>query len=58
MLLHGGEAHLIAARERRYGLLALDRVREDVAPRRVGERVEHAISLLLGQLIYNHSVVG
>ena len=40
VLLHGGEAHVVAAGQRRDRLLALDRADEDVAPGRVRQRVE------------------
>ena len=43
VLLHGGEAHRVAAGERRHGVLALHGPQHDVAPGGVGERVEHPV---------------
>ena len=57
VLLHGGEAHRVAVRERRHGVLALEHAHDDVASGGVRECVEHPVGLLLGQLIYNHLVV-
>ena len=46
VLLHGREAHRIAVGEARDRRLAVDAAVEDVAPRRVGERVEQPVDLL------------
>jgi hypothetical protein len=47
VLLHGRQAHLVAARQRRDRLLALDRAGEDVSSGRVRERLEDAVGLTL-----------
>ena len=57
VLLHGGEAHRVAAGERGDVVLAVERAQEDVAPGGVGEGVEHPVGLVGRQLIYNHMVV-
>jgi hypothetical protein len=52
------------ARQCRHRLLALDRAGEDVAPGRVGQRVEHAVGFgrvgegVTREQTYNHLVVG
>ena len=59
VLLHGRERHVVFTGERRDRVLARDRPTEDVAPRGRGERVEHAVDLVIAELIsYNHLVVG
>ena len=57
VLLHGREAHRVDVGEPRHRGLAADAAVEDVAARRVGERVEQAVHLRVGERIYNHPVV-
>ena len=56
VLLHGGDAHRVAAGERRDAVLLVEREGDDVSPGRVGKSVEHPVGLLPLQLIYNHKV--
>ena len=58
VLLHRGEAHRVDVGESRHRRLAPDAAVQDVAARGVGQCVEQAVHLLVGQLTYNHSVVG
>ena len=53
VLLHRRKAHRVRVGEARHGLLSLRAATKDVAARRVRERAEQ----LVGDLIYNHSVV-
>ena len=60
VLLHGGEAHRVAPSQVGDGVLAVQHQPDDVAPRRIGERVEQQIRPLRlpdSNLIYNHMVV-
>ena len=60
VLLHGGEAHRVPAREVRYGMLTAQNQADDVPERGIGQRVKEKISpirLRRLQLIYNHEVV-
>ena len=58
VLLHGGEAHRVEAGEAGDVVLTDGNDVEDVAPRRVGEGVEHPVDLGVGEFsIYNHLVV-
>src|SRR5262249_56793843 len=57
VLLHGGEAHRVALRQRRHAVPAPDGQRDDVAPSAVAKGVEDPVDIGLGTLIYNHLVV-
>jgi hypothetical protein len=57
VLLHGGEAHRVALRQRRHAVPAPDGEGEDVAPSAVGKGVKDAVDASVGCLIYNHLVV-
>ena len=57
VLLHRREAHGVAGGEPRDRRVLHQAAVQDVPARRVGQRVEHAVDLLAGQLIYNHPVV-
>ena len=46
VLLHGGEAHRVAAGERRHRVLLRHRADDDVAAGGVGERMEDAIGAI------------
>ena len=54
MFLHGGEAHRVTAGEGGDVVLTFERAQKDVAPRGVGEGVEHPVRMFVGQSIYNH----
>ena len=56
VLLHRGEAHVVAASERRDGGVVHHRAPHDVAARAIGKRLEQAIDLLIAQTLYNHTV--
>jgi hypothetical protein len=58
VLLNRGEAHRVDVGESRHRRLRPDTAVHDVAPRGVRECVKQEIDLLVGSLIYNHSVVG
>ena len=57
VLLHGGEAHRVAAGERRHGVFLPHGDDRDVAPGGVGQCVEDRIRRA-SRIIYNHMVVG
>ena len=58
VLLHGGEGHVVGARELRDGRLAREGAAHDVAARRVGEGPEDPVHLVVGELrLCNHLVV-
>ena len=56
VLLDGREAHREPPREVRHRVVGAERQRDDLAPRRVGQGVEHPVDVCGGQ-IYNHIVV-
>jgi hypothetical protein len=58
VLLHGGEAHRVVVGESRHRRLAPGAAAQDVAPRGIGQGLEQAIDVVVGQRIYNHPVVG
>ncbi len=64
VLLDGGEAHGVEARQRRDGMIAMQGARDDVSPGGVSQRLEQPICLLLihrpfpRRNSYNHMVVG
>ena len=61
VLLHRGETHRVALRQRAHRVVAPQGELHDVAPGGVGERVEQQIDALVGgefvSVIYNHLVV-
>ena len=57
VLLHRGEAHRVVGGESRHRRLAPDAATEDVAARGIGQGMEQAVHVLVGQLTYNHPVV-
>ena len=57
VFLDGGEAHRVPAREPGHRLALPHRQGEDVAPRRIRQRLEDAVGLVARKLIYNHLVV-
>ena len=58
VFLHGGKRHVVMRREFAHGRLGVHDSRQDVAPRRVGERPEQRVQGVGGWLpIYNHMVV-
>ena len=58
MFLYGREAHRVAPRESRNRGLVVGAAAKDVATGRVGEGMEQPVDGILGQLTYNHLVVG
>ena len=57
VLLHGGEAHRVAASKGGYRVLVAQHEHDDVAPCGIGERVEDAVDPFLFRQTYNHMVV-
>src|SRR6185503_10398497 len=57
VLLHGREAHRVMQRQLGDAFIAGDRPTDDVPPRHVGERAEHAVDVGGGFHGYNHTVV-
>lgn len=58
VLLHRSEAHRVATREARNRGLVGRAAAQDVATGRVCQRMEQTVNRVLGQLTYNHLVVG
>jgi hypothetical protein len=58
VLLHRREAHRVTPRESRNRGLVGGAAAKDVATGRVGQGMEQPVDRILGQLIYNHLVVG
>jgi hypothetical protein len=58
VLLHRGEAHRVGVGQPRHRQLAADAAAEDVAAGGVGQGVEQVVHGPVGQLTYNHLVVG
>jgi hypothetical protein len=58
VLLHRGEAHLVGVGQSRHRQLVVGGAAQDVAAGGVGQRVEQVVHGPVGQLIYNHLVVG
>src|SRR5690606_33895323 len=63
VLLHGRERHVVSGRQLRHGRFAFEGAANDVPARRIRERLEHAIDVVVAQLveggfIYSHLVVG
>jgi hypothetical protein len=58
VLLHGCKRHRIARRQLADGCLGTHHARQDVAPRRIGQRPEQVIEVRSRRLsMYNHMVV-
>ena len=58
VLLHRGEAHRVGPRQFRDRSRLLEYPHDDVAPRPVGQGVEHLVDALFEEIIYNHLVAG
>lgn len=58
VLLHCRQAHVVAACERRDGVLSAGRPPQDVAAGAIGQRLKYAIGQGFAVLIYNHTVAG
>ena len=56
VLLHGGEAHVVATSECRDRTVADHRAPHDVAARAIRERLEQPVHVVVAQSIYNHMV--
>ena len=58
MFLHGGKRHVVVRCEFAHGRVGVHDPRQNVAPRRIGERAEQLVQNLRRRLsIYNHLVV-
>jgi hypothetical protein len=57
VLLHRRKAHRVGLSQARHRRVSLRAAAKDVAAGGVRERVEQVVHRLVGELIYNHSVV-